>query len=138
MMIKDYFPDAERYFNNDCYCPNEVYDLTGVFYELYYPEDQFSPIMRIDTFLDDATVWVGISKKEFLYVVVLNEGNSDNKPAGTINEMQRLPINKSNYLTFIDILNQVDPKESHQFDLGEDTLNSLNEVLSMSDAIMID
>ena len=25
--LKDYLPDIERYFKEDCYCPNEVYSV---------------------------------------------------------------------------------------------------------------
>lgn len=97
MLIKDYFPDSERYFNNDCYLPNEVYDLTGLSYKHYYPEDQFSFIMNLDKEYDDTDMVVGISKNEFLVVSVLRDENEFDDPEGTIVNMQRIPINRENF-----------------------------------------
>ena len=38
MKIKELHEDIERYLDEDCYCPNEVYALDGFFYQNYYPE----------------------------------------------------------------------------------------------------
>ena len=39
MKIKELHPDIERYLNQDCYCPHEVYSFDGFGYQLFY-EDQ--------------------------------------------------------------------------------------------------
>ena len=36
--LKDYLPDIERYFKEDCYCPNEVYSVDGFGYMLVYAD----------------------------------------------------------------------------------------------------
>lgn len=36
--LKDVFPDIERYFQEDCYCPNEVYSVDGFGYLLVYAD----------------------------------------------------------------------------------------------------
>ena len=138
MKINDYFPDSDRFFNCDCYCPNEVYDLTGFSYRLYYPDDQFSYVMKIDDMYEDTGTFVGISRNEFLVVFVLRENNEFNKPVGTIEEMQRIPINKSNYLALRDILRKVPEEDRHDFEPDNDSMESLNKVLSISDAIILD
>ena len=33
-------PDMERYLEEDCYCPGEVYDLTGFFCRVYHADDE--------------------------------------------------------------------------------------------------
>ena len=38
MLLKDLHPDISRYLEEDCYCPNEIYDRSGFFYMLF-PED---------------------------------------------------------------------------------------------------
>ena len=138
MTINDYFPDSERFFNHDCYCPNEVYDLSRFFYKHYYPNDQFSYVMKIDDMYDDTDTFIGISRNEFLIVFVLREDNEFNKPAGTIEDMQRIPINKSNYLALRDILRKVPEDDRHDFEPDEDSMESLNKILSISDAIICD
>ena len=39
MKIKELHKDIERYLNNDCYCPNEIYSFDGFGYQCFY-EDQ--------------------------------------------------------------------------------------------------
>ena len=137
MTINDYFPDSERFFNYDCYCPNEVYDMSGFFYELYYPNDQFSYVMKINDMYDDTDTFVGISRNEFLVVFVLRENNEFNKPVGTIEGMQRISVNKSNYLALRDIMRKVPEEDRHNFEPDEDSMKSLNKILKISDAIMV-
>ena len=38
MKFKDVHHDVERYLAHDCYCPNEIYDVSGFFY-LLFPAD---------------------------------------------------------------------------------------------------
>lgn len=38
MKFKDVHPNVERYLAHDCYCPNEIYDVSGFFY-LLFPAD---------------------------------------------------------------------------------------------------
>lgn len=40
MKIKDLHKDIERYLEQDCYCPNEIYSFDGFFYELFHAEDE--------------------------------------------------------------------------------------------------
>ena len=37
MKLKD-IADMTDYLENRCYCPHEIYDMTGFFYELFYPD----------------------------------------------------------------------------------------------------
>lgn len=39
MRLKD-IADMTDYLENRCYCPHEIYDMTGFFYELFYPETE--------------------------------------------------------------------------------------------------
>ena len=39
MRLKD-IADMTDYLENRCYCPYEIYDTTGFFYELFYPETE--------------------------------------------------------------------------------------------------
>ena len=137
MLIKDYFPDSKRYFDNDCYCLNEVYDLNGLYYKLYYPNYQFSYVMRIDSMLDDTDTFVGIRRNEFLVVFALRDDNEFDKPEGTIADMQRVPINKNNLLAFQDIIKNLPDDDRHDFDIDNDSMESLKKLLSMSNRLVI-
>lgn len=37
MKLKD-IADMEEYLENRCYCPHEIYDYSGFFYHLFYPD----------------------------------------------------------------------------------------------------
>lgn len=39
MKLQD-IADMNDYLENRCYCPYEIYDMTGFFYELFYPETE--------------------------------------------------------------------------------------------------
>ena len=39
MKLKD-IADMTDYLENRCYCPYEIYDMTGFFYQLFYPETE--------------------------------------------------------------------------------------------------
>ena len=39
MKLKD-IADMADYLENRCYCPHEIYDMTGIFYELFFPETE--------------------------------------------------------------------------------------------------
>lgn len=39
MKLKDIL-NMEEYLQNDCYCPNEIYDGGGFFYQLFYADDE--------------------------------------------------------------------------------------------------
>ena len=38
MILKDVHKDVERYLEQDCYCPNEVYSVDGFFYQLVFAD----------------------------------------------------------------------------------------------------
>ena len=40
MKIKELHKDIERYLQQDCYCPNEVYSFDGFGYQLFYEEQE--------------------------------------------------------------------------------------------------
>ena len=40
MKLKEVHKDMERYLEFDCYCPNEIYDMSGFFYQLFEPSEE--------------------------------------------------------------------------------------------------
>jgi len=39
MKIKELHSDIERYLAEDCYCPNEIYEPSGFFYQIFEADD---------------------------------------------------------------------------------------------------
>lgn len=46
MKFKDVHPDVERYLAHDCYCPNEIYDPSGIFYMLFPADSECTVIAQ--------------------------------------------------------------------------------------------
>lgn len=40
MELRELHPDMERYLEEDCYCPGEIYDVTGFFFQTFKGEEK--------------------------------------------------------------------------------------------------
>ena len=47
MRLRD-IPDFEDYLENRCYCPHEIYDDSGFFFNLFYPDQECIPLGQYD------------------------------------------------------------------------------------------
>ena len=127
--LKEYLPDIERYFKEDCYCPNEVYSVDGFGYMLVYANAQAK-------LLDEGNC----NGKVFLFETFANKDNpillnvwvEDNK----VVETERYEVSKENIENMKKFLHD----NTYKFKLTEaDKLaNEFKEILNLSDAIIID
>lgn len=46
MKIGELHSDIGRYLLEDCYCPNEIYDLTGFFYRCFAADDECTKLAQ--------------------------------------------------------------------------------------------
>lgn len=123
MKINEIHKDIDRYLKNDCYCQNEVYDLTGYFYMIVNQEDETSIIDQVDDIILSA--W----KDQVLVIHVKNDMVINiNRVDATENNIKNLKI----------LIHDRD----HKFNLDEhipgSTQKSLKEIIDIADAIMID
>lgn len=140
MKLKD-IPDMERYLANDCYCPGEIYDISGFFYLLFSPESSCKVIEESDGMIAVvATSW------DFK-----NETDSENPPqailflrddpdkTGKIIDAQRVDATENN----IGILKTIvqgkkpDGRKIDEFEPGS-TAKSLEQIFSICDAVIVD
>lgn len=40
MLLKELHKDMERYLEEDCYCPGEIYDVSGFFFQVFKGEEE--------------------------------------------------------------------------------------------------
>jgi hypothetical protein len=66
MKFKNVHPDVERYLAHDCYCPNEIYDPSGFWYELFPADSECEYIVT-----DDDMVVVLMPKERDPQIVIL-------------------------------------------------------------------
>lgn len=136
MKFRDIHEDMERYLREDCYCPGEIYDLSGFFYQVYEVSDECRLIERSE----DRTAIVAIT---------VRGGEEDPSPQaimfwhdegdGRIIDAQRVDATENN----VGILRAIvrggkpDGRKIDEFEPG-DTARQLRKVLSMCDMVMVD
>ena len=49
MRLRD-IPDFEDYLENRCYCPHEIYDDSGFFFNLFYPDQECISLGQYDAY----------------------------------------------------------------------------------------
>lgn len=72
MKFKDVHHDVERYLAHDCYCPNEIYDVSGFFYMLFPADSECTIIAQ-----NDKKTALLMTDKNNPYIVILwHEGDT--------------------------------------------------------------
>lgn len=128
MKFKDVHPDVERYLAHDCYCPNEIYDVSGFFY-LLFPADSECTIIAQN---DEKTALLMESEKN-PYIVMLWHDKEDILNAqhldGTENNLDFAKKYVDDTLVKgIDHIDSFDPEGDRK---------SLEQLLSLSNGIII-
>ena len=134
MRLGDVHEDMERYLAEDCYCPGEVYDLTGFFYEIFDVEDEVELVERSAV---KTAVVRSTGKDEDRPQAVLFWHDDDRRP-GRIVEAQRIDATKNNVELLRSIVRGEEPKQKkvEEFKPGE-LVKAYREVLDMADAVMV-
>lgn len=133
MRLGDVHPDMDRYLREDCYCPNEIYDCTGFFYDLFEPDTECALVTQTE----DASVVIacGSSNPDRPQVIYFWHDEGD----GRIVDAERYDATENNIGIMRDIAHGVKP-DGRKFDEYEDgsTARSLQELLSISDFVIRD
>lgn len=138
MKLKD-VADMETYLAERAYCPGEIYDTTGFFYQIYDPEEECELIAKSEC---GSGVCVAVRPKKLkgetkehrLQLVVINVDTKENKVVDTVsfdatdNNIKGIKNNLEGNREgwFVD-----------EYEKGS-TERALKEVLSIADAIIID
>lgn len=133
MKIKDVHPDMERYLQDDCYCPYEVYEPTGFFFDLFYPDYECLCVKQTD----DVSIVIanGLHDKDKKRPQCLYVQHNGSK----VFDITRVDATDNN----IDLLKSLadgDSCEGRKLDefVEGSTARSLSKMLSMCDAVIID
>lgn len=128
--LRDVHPDMERYLEEDCYCPNEVYDLSGFFFELFPPDTECTLVAQSETHTG---------------VVAQNDGSSPqvilfchDDGSGRILGATRVDATDNNIGIVRTIIEGGSPdgRKIDEFEPGA-MVKSIRKVLSISDAVMV-
>lgn len=133
MKLNEIHADIERYFAEDCYCPNEVYSVDGFGYLLVYGD---ADCKVVGTFPsrnegEEITFVITASGKEHDHPILLNIWHTSEKVTG----MERYEYSEENLKNIIRYfkgeISTVPLTEA------EDLKKSVAEILSIADGLIV-
>lgn len=134
MKLKDFIPDIERYFQEDCYCPNEVYSVDGFRFQYVYADNEAKLLTKGKMNDEDVFLFETIGESgEEKYPILLNVWvDKKNK----VVSCERYEVSKENIENITKFLKD----NSYRFRLTEadDLEKEVAEILNISDAIISD
>lgn len=132
MKLQD-IADMKDYLENRCYCPYEIYDMTGFFFQLFKPETECVVFAEGErgaihgTFVfakaDDSR-----SKLQIIYIDHTNN---------VVDSCIRVDATKNNAEQILKFMSGEIEKMSFDEYKDTNTAESLEEIFSLADAIMI-
>lgn len=75
MIIKELHKDIERYLQEDCYCPNEIYGTDGFGYRLHYVQDKCNKFLETEGFVSCITEYANEVKMKPMILIFFKESN---------------------------------------------------------------
>lgn len=134
MKLKD-IADMEDYLENRCYCPHEIYDMTGFFYELFFPETECTFLISGSkggihgVFVIAKPETTGYKPKEqIIYIDIIDD---------RVNECVRFDNTQNNRKQIKKYMNgEIDVMSFDEYDVGN-TQKNIDEIMSVTDAICV-
>ena len=129
MKLKDIHADIERYLEEDCYCPNEVYSVDGFFYQIVYADAKCELLGKyISKEADD--VYLVASENSEKEPILLNIWCKNEK----VVSMERYELTENNIVGMKNFW-----KNGTMFTLSEmqELKKGVAKIMSISDAIVI-
>lgn len=127
MQLKD-IANMEEYLENDCYCPGEIYDSTGFFFQVFNAEDACKLLLRGSYKGEDVTAV--ICKNQIICFWIENNKKIVNA--------ERYDATENNVSEIVAVLSGKKTKiRIDEFEKGK-TEADLNKLMSIADAIIID
>lgn len=140
MKFKD-IPDMERYLQEDCYCPGEIYDTSGFFYQIYEPDSYCTLVEEFDNkMVILAQPWNFKNSTDDVSsnVQAILIWTDDPDYPGKIIECVRVDATENNISILKDIIHgkKPDGRKIDEFNPGSIN-NNMKKILDISDIIMI-
>lgn len=134
MKLKD-IADMEDYLENRCYCPHEIYDMTGFFYELFFPETECTFLISGSkggihgVFVIAKPDMTGYKPKEqIIYIDIIDD---------RVNACVRFDNTQNNRKQIKKYMNgEIDVMSFDEYDVGN-TQKNIDEIMSVTDAICV-
>lgn len=131
MKLQD-IADMKDYLENRCYCPYEIYDMTGFFSQLFKPETDCVVFAEGERGSVHGTfVFAKQGPESKMQIIYIDHRD------GVVNSCVRLDVTKNNVEQILKFMRrEIDRMSFDEYD-DTKTEESLNEIFSLADAIMI-
>lgn len=127
MTLKE-IANMEEFLENDCYCPGEIYDCTGFFFQVFDAEDTCKLLLKGSYKGEDVTAV--ICKNQIICFWIENNTK--------IIDAVRYDATENNVSEIVSVLSGKKTKMTiDEFENGK-TEADLSKIMSIADAIMID
>ena len=135
MKLKD-IADMTDYLENRCYCHHEIYDMTGIFYELFFPETECTLLISgskggihgVFVIAKPERTGDYKSREQIIYIEI-----TDNKVDSCI----RLDNTQNNREQIQKFMNgEIDMMLFDEYKVGS-TQKNIEEIMSVADAICV-
>lgn len=124
MKLKD-IEDMEDYLENRCYCPYEIYDLSGFFYRLFYPD--MDCIILASGIRGSVHGSFVVVDNQIIYIEITN-----NK----VNNCIRIDATENNKLNILEFMaGKIKKLKFDEFEEGA-TKKALEDIFKYTDAIL--
>ena len=133
MKLNELHADIERYFEEDCYCPNEVYSVDGFGYQLVFGDADCKVVGTYPSKEDgeQITFVITASGRDHDHPILLNIWHTPEKVTG----MERYEYSEENLKNIVSFLKG----EIGRFTLTEadELKRTVAEILSVADGIIV-
>ena len=128
MQLKD-IANMEKYLQEDCYCPGEIYDVSGFFFQVFKADEECKLITNGKSKDSDNTVTCVICRNQIINFWI----NSDNE----IVSAERYDATENNIKKMADFWNgKSDKVDLDEFNDGE-TAKNLADIMKYADAVLV-
>lgn len=131
MKLQD-IADMRDYLEDRCYCPYEIYDMTGFFYELFYPETECTVLAQGSRRSIHGVFVIAKSKdnhdERIIYIEI-----TDNKVDSCV-RLDNTQNNREQIQKFIN--GEIDVMSFDEYGFGS-TQKNIDEIMSVADAICV-
>ena len=130
MRLKD-IADMEDYLENRCYCPYEIYDLSGFFFQLFRPNTECKLLAEGDRGAIHGTFVLAQSCACPMQIIYIEQND------GVVESCIRFDATENNKRMVTDFLGRRIDKMTIDKYSDNHTDKELEEILSMADAVLM-
>ena len=124
--------DMEEYLAHRCYCPGEIYDMTGFFFQVFKPETECKHLIAGEKGDIHGVFVIAKTNPDALEQIIYIEITGNN-----VDSCIRFDATKNNIDQVLKFMNgKIDKMTLDEFKKGR-TAKSLEEIFEVADAIMV-